>query len=249
MIKFFRRIRQNLITENKAGKTTSSAGSYMLYAIGEIVLVVIGILIALSINNWNESNQKEKDLKNIYAVVADDLRKDSSEVAMVLNFMSERKKLFDKILNDSLTLKDIDESEIVLSILNDIRILNIERRGYNLLRNFENNSVEENDSLAFQIINFYANSIFYSEKIETMIIDDLIKTNDRWKSRDWYAKIMINKIDDNYIDYMLTDNEYKNLCAFRYTLYYDNYQQTLEKFQKGSLKILDLIETELGADK
>lgn len=221
----------------------------MLYAIGEIVLVVIGILIALSINNWNESNQKEKDLKNIYAVVADDLRKDSSEVAMVLNFMSERKKLFDKILNDSLTLKDIDESEIVLSILNDIRILNIERRGYNLLRNFENNSVEENDSLAFQIINFYANSIFYSEKIETMIIDDLIKTNDRWKSRDWYAKIMINKIDDNYIDYMLTDNEYKNLCAFRYTLYYDNYQQTLEKFQKGSLKILDLIETELGADK
>lgn len=249
MIKFFRRIRQNLITENKAGKTTSSAGSYMLYAIGEIVLVVIGILIALSINNWNESNQKEKDLKNIYAVVADDLRKDSSEVAMVLNFMSERKKLFDKILNDSLTLKDIDESEIVLSILNDIRILNIERRGYNLLRNFENNSVEKNDSLAFQIINFYANSIFYSEKIETMIIDDLIKTNDRWKSRDWYAKIMINKIDDNYIDYMLTDNEYKNLCAFRYTLYYDNYQQTLEKFQKGSLKILDLIETELGADK
>ncbi len=47
MIKFFRRIRQRLVTENKVSK-------YILYAIGEIVLVVIGILIALQINNQND---------------------------------------------------------------------------------------------------------------------------------------------------------------------------------------------------
>lgn len=63
MLKFFRRIRQNLLVENKFRK-------YTLYAIGEIFLVVIGILIALQINTWNEkrkSNLKElkilKDLK------------------------------------------------------------------------------------------------------------------------------------------------------------------------------------------
>ena len=50
MIKFFRRIRKRLLTENKFSK-------YLLYAIGEIVLVVIGILIALSINNWNEAQK------------------------------------------------------------------------------------------------------------------------------------------------------------------------------------------------
>tara|TARA_R110002074_G_scaffold401759_1_gene601390 strand:+ start:22 stop:813 length:792 start_codon:yes stop_codon:yes gene_type:complete len=50
MIKFFRKIRQNLLMENKTGK-------YFKYAIGEIVLVVIGILIALSINNWNEGRK------------------------------------------------------------------------------------------------------------------------------------------------------------------------------------------------
>jgi hypothetical protein len=53
MIKFFRKIRQRLLTENKFSK-------YLIYAIGEIILVVIGILIALSINNWNE---KQKDLE------------------------------------------------------------------------------------------------------------------------------------------------------------------------------------------
>jgi hypothetical protein len=52
MIKVFRKIRQQLLTQNKFSK-------YLLYAIGEIILVVIGILIALQINNWNE---KQKDL-------------------------------------------------------------------------------------------------------------------------------------------------------------------------------------------
>ncbi len=52
MIKFFRKIRQQLLTENKFSK-------YLIYAIGEIVLVVIGILIALSINNSNEERKLE----------------------------------------------------------------------------------------------------------------------------------------------------------------------------------------------
>ena len=50
MIKFFRKFRENLVMENKTGK-------YLKYAIGEIALVVIGILIALSINNWNDNRK------------------------------------------------------------------------------------------------------------------------------------------------------------------------------------------------
>ena len=52
MIKFFRKIRQNLLFENRTGK-------YLKYAIGEIVLVVIGILIALQINNWNDMKKNK----------------------------------------------------------------------------------------------------------------------------------------------------------------------------------------------
>ena len=58
MINFFRKIRQRLLTENKFSK-------YLIYAIGEIILVVLGILIALQINNWNE-NQKTKKLERVY---------------------------------------------------------------------------------------------------------------------------------------------------------------------------------------
>ncbi len=63
MIKFFRKIRQNLLNEGKTNK-------YFKYAIGEIILVVIGILIALQINNWNEkrlnSNKEIGILANIH---------------------------------------------------------------------------------------------------------------------------------------------------------------------------------------
>ena len=53
MIKFFRKIRRKLISESKTG-------TYLKYAIGEIILVVIGILIALQINNWNIKKQEGK---------------------------------------------------------------------------------------------------------------------------------------------------------------------------------------------
>lgn len=54
MIKFFRKIRRKLLSKNKLSK-------YLIYAFGEIILVVIGILIALQINNWNELNKKENE--------------------------------------------------------------------------------------------------------------------------------------------------------------------------------------------
>ena len=63
MIKFFRHIRQNLIMENKTGK-------YLKYAIGEIVLVMIGILLALQVSNWNQERKdrisERKLLDNIH---------------------------------------------------------------------------------------------------------------------------------------------------------------------------------------
>jgi len=71
MIKFFRKIRQQLLTESKLGK-------YLLYAIGEIFLVVIGILLALQINNKNEERIQEKELnglmKSISSAIGSDIR-------------------------------------------------------------------------------------------------------------------------------------------------------------------------------
>ena len=67
MIKFFRNIRKRLLSEGKTGK-------YFKYAIGEIVLVVIGILIALQVNNWNEKRIKLYNEKNLIASIVDEVK-------------------------------------------------------------------------------------------------------------------------------------------------------------------------------
>ncbi len=71
MIKLFRKIRQKLLTENKFGQ-------YLIYASGEIVLVVIGILIAIQINDWNRDRELYKEELKSYQLIISDLKRDSS---------------------------------------------------------------------------------------------------------------------------------------------------------------------------
>lgn len=79
MLKFFRKIRQNLIS---SGKTAS----YLKYAIGEIILVVIGILIALQINNWNESRKLVSEEKQYYKNIKRQLTEDASFIENNIEF-------------------------------------------------------------------------------------------------------------------------------------------------------------------
>ena len=91
MIKFFRNIRKSLLTENRLSK-------YLLYAFGEIVLVVIGILIALQINNWNE-NRKAKVLeKNFYKDILLDLEKDEKKLNYLKYYSTKRIEYLDTLL-------------------------------------------------------------------------------------------------------------------------------------------------------
>lgn len=69
MFRFFRQIRQKLLTENKLSK-------YILYALGEIVLVVIGILIALQINTWNEGRENDEYQRELLGEIRLSLQKD-----------------------------------------------------------------------------------------------------------------------------------------------------------------------------
>jgi len=107
MIKFFRQIRQSLIMTNQTGK-------YIKYAIGEIVLVVVGILIALQINNWNEAQKLNGQLNQYKANLIAELEKDLREIDSLNNFRLECKnsvmnyvKYYDKedMIIDSLIAK------------------------------------------------------------------------------------------------------------------------------------------------
>ncbi len=89
MIKFFRKIRYKLMSENKTTR-------YFKYAIGEIVLVVIGILIALQINNWNENRKRQLEAKNYKQTIVNDLVQDT----LSINTLIKETKVFKKNIKD-----------------------------------------------------------------------------------------------------------------------------------------------------
>ncbi len=79
MIKFFRKIRYDLMGKNKTGK-------YFKYALGEIILVVIGILIALQINNWNEQRKIQGNQEKYLMLLKTEALNNLIEVNKAINF-------------------------------------------------------------------------------------------------------------------------------------------------------------------
>jgi hypothetical protein len=124
MIKFFRHIRRRLISENptsetrqsnKLDKPVSRFGRYLVYSIGEIILVVIGILIALSINNWNEDRKDldqsvfyHEQLINDLDLVIASLDRDTSWAKMVEIEINRTIRILDQGEANDSTLKILD---------------------------------------------------------------------------------------------------------------------------------------------
>ena len=103
MIKFFRLIRQRLLVENRFSK-------YALYAIGEIVLVVIGILIALQINNWNEKRKERAVEVNFLKNLKADLVSELENSTYFANYRFEKAEASAALINGDApqTIEDVE---------------------------------------------------------------------------------------------------------------------------------------------
>ncbi len=158
MIKFFRKIRQRLLSENKFSK-------YLLYAIGEIVLVVIGILIALSINKANDAEKQRLKEITLLTEMSKNLQIDYKDLDFNIKGSAER----------------IQANEIILKTLQDRIPMNDSLKPYygNILGNFQlstNTAAWENlksvgldlvsdDSLRNAISNLYTVKYKYLENV------------------------------------------------------------------------------------
>ncbi|MCJ7468455.1 MAG: DUF6090 family protein [Maribacter sp.] len=105
MINVFRNIRQNLLIDGKTVK-------YIKYAIGEIVLVVIGILIALSINNWNESRKQAIAEKEFITGVKIDLEQDKAYIKLVIRQAEKKLMAFELLSKKDPALYDTDKKAL-----------------------------------------------------------------------------------------------------------------------------------------
>lgn len=148
MINFFRKIRYNLMDTGKTAK-------YFKYAIGEIVLVVIGILIALSINNWNEQRKATKQEVKILKELKNDLVTNLNEINETYNTTKTREQSTVLILDYFKSNKPVNDSlKMAFENINMDGLFNIANTTYKFIESQGINTLS-NDSLRIRITEMY----------------------------------------------------------------------------------------------
>jgi hypothetical protein len=248
MIKFFRKIRQNLIMENKTGK-------YFKYAIGEIVLVVIGILIALQINNWNEQRKDNRNLHAIYSNLLIDIKVDSVSYGINLQQLKD----IDVLHHELYEIGVKKDSTMVIGNPNNIRFL----PNYQPIAKENDPFVATkitNDHVRKEILRYFLNmkemDDIYSE------LDDIIKSKMRvylgqkklYNLNNWFENksniSSVNNLKFDFIDKvelmtLAKDPEFQQIL-FEASLKVDNNINVLEKIIASNAHLISVIENELN---
>lgn len=235
----FKTIKQKLLSQNNVGR-------YLSYAAGEVILIVIGILVAVSINNWNEERQQKKVVNGIFAVLINDIKEDTAEVSQILDFYNKKKSTFLKIAYDTLTNKEISECDLCPTLISSREVLSINKRGINQLNEYNNYTLGNQDSLIFDLVNFYARLTDEVENHNDLITDDVVGNLVYWRDNyPWFTSSMQGRLKKEDWSYF-GSQEFKNRVAFHYVLIYENYFYFLQTFQQDSKIILKKLNERLS---
>ncbi|MEH6748121.1 MAG: DUF6090 family protein [Maribacter arcticus] len=250
MIKFFRKIRQNLLNEGKTGK-------YIKYAIGEIFLVVIGILIALQINNWNEARKDKKYLNRVYTQIKNDLQKDTLEMGVAIKLITEKNKRLTAIIDgtvsvsyyDTINVSNHEKCEKCRSDVTDFNPFQNLDKGYQLLKAMNTDQNLKTDSFSLKIDAFYTDyNVFVTKGNSTLL--NLIATNiSDYQKYDWFvpwsAFIGSQFYTEEFLTYIFESKENRVKSA-NYLIFSKWYSGNLKSFKQDATQIVLLLEEQLN---
>jgi len=207
MIPFFRKIRKKMADDNRPLK-------YMRYAIGEILLVVIGILIALQINNWNEDKKERVTEQKLLNALHEDLlvnmdrlnkdivleQRSIQQATKIIKHLDERKPYdpsLDLIFKEALFSPDIT----------------ISKSSYESIK-FKGIDIIQNDSIQRSIINLY--DVVYSNLIaETVRLEDQLWPSSVLPMIHKHFRVEINGNKPTDYNALLDDTTFKNMVIHR----------------------------------
>jgi len=200
MIKFFRRIRQNLISENRFR-------NYLLYAIGEIILVVIGILIALSINNWNEIRKQRLQEKDYYCKLLEDLNQDVIQIEQHIEANKQRILSSNKLIQ-LLQQPQPSQAEVILTMRNAVAETTFTFKpslaAFEDLKSSGNLSLLTDLELKDKLIDYYTSIEGYIDVIDIIsdkTIDAFFNPQKDFREIGWqYIPAVFESIDTSIVD-------------------------------------------------
>lgn len=172
MIRFFRQIRQNILAQGRITR-------YMTYAVGEILLVVIGILIALSINNWNQERIQNSKSRELLRGIRKDLDKDITTLTRMINHYEDRLSFFERHLPSE------DFSNLPTDTLDKIidgyaGSFYHTTQSYEKVKNLGISQICSDSSLSERIDNYYSRSLEFTKIIVQHDQNKTIKDAEFW---------------------------------------------------------------------
>jgi hypothetical protein len=216
MLSFLRHLRQKLLEENRLNK-------YLLYVFIEVFIVIIGILIAIRADNWNEARIDAKNTKLLFKEVSDELVQNIKNIDRIINLYIEKDSIYFKVLNRMVSYEDYKEYPRLFHIAftsdmtNIMNPLSTERTGlvdedFKELLTGKNNLTEQQDSLFSELKDLYGKR----KKIVDMDDETIYSTQLNFKDKmmnehSWWSDyVTTSMITDEIINYALSDPFYLN---------------------------------------
>ncbi len=220
--------------------------NYLKYAFGEILLVVIGILIALYIKGLYAEEVQSDQIDKVGTQIIEDLRSDTAFVNAMAKYYGPREKYYLQIIGDSLTAEDHMECSECGTLVTSFQPFTQNTNGYSMLKNFEVDLKTSRDSLIHQTRLFYTQTIPMLTLMGDMVKNDITDNLNDWRdTKPWYANLINGVVDERYFEYVANDPMYKNKVANIYLLLYKNVLAGLDSYSKQAAALADQWEAEI----
>jgi hypothetical protein len=207
MIKFFRKIRQKMLAENKTR-------AYFKYAMGEIILVVLGILIALQINNWNENRIVQKQTYNQLLEVQNEILQNILEFDYEGNYYNEKLRDLRRVFSDTLVFEDYKTQGDLSNIMSSYNPVSTQHEAFNKLIQNAESLPEKYKPLVIELKSLYNLSAF-----EVTYKQLLIEVSKHIEFIHDFNESLYRHEYDDYYRFLMTNKDYKNkLASFSFLL-------------------------------
>jgi hypothetical protein len=248
MLSYFRRERIKLIEQEKLKK-------YTFYAIGEIFLVMVGILLALQVNNWNQNRlERKQEVKLLHQIKAD-LESNSDEIESMLNKMEISKASADSLLEGFRTKEEIRGVALHTSLLHRRFFFTMATSGYSQMSGSLGTLIQ-NSELRNSIAQLYEGDFRDIQKRQEMLsnhIDNnlspqsnklfVIKQRMEFKMPD-FDEFSMDFYDPKNYEELVENSEYANTIIIQKKMYNIQTSQ-LNKTSEQLNKVLKLLEKEI----
>ncbi len=205
--------------------------NYIIYAFGEIILVVIGILIALYLNNWSKEQQIKAANISLQNKVLVQLEKDINDIAAFRKELDTLDNVYLKTLGREYDKTKIDENGIISTILFDVNDLGLDKQNANWI----DNAVLDNSEASESLVNLSGTYKLYFKNIDDIekIVYKKFTTNLEYleSTQPWYIMLITDfRCENDCINYLLHDEGHKARIASLRFLYTNGYGDLVKGF-------------------